>query len=74
MFYIKDIICFLVWGFGGLSVLIISLSGIFGAVLWPILNSPFYPHLMRVLIGLAVGSLTSTSIFQLIPEVSYSIL
>uniref|UniRef100_A0A1B6C7C2 Zinc transporter ZIP8 n=1 Tax=Clastoptera arizonana TaxID=38151 RepID=A0A1B6C7C2_9HEMI len=57
-----------IWGFGGISVFIISLSGIFGAVLWPVLNSPLYPHLMRVLIGLAVGSLTSTSVFQLIPE------
>ncbi|XP_046665099.1 metal cation symporter ZIP8-like [Homalodisca vitripennis] len=57
-----------VWMFGGLSVALISLSGIFGAVLWPIFNSPFYPHVMRVLIGLAVGSLSSTAIFQLIPE------
>ncbi|XP_054265025.1 metal cation symporter ZIP8-like isoform X1 [Macrosteles quadrilineatus] len=57
-----------VWMFGSLSVGLISLSGVFGAVLWPIFNSPFYPHVMRVLIGLAVGSLSSTAIFQLIPE------
>lgn len=57
-----------VWGFGGLSVAIISLSGIFGAVLWPVFNSPYYPHVMRVLLGLAVGSLSSTAVLQLIPE------
>lgn len=57
-----------VWGFGGLSVAIISLSGIFGAVLWPVFNSPYYHHVMRVLLGLAVGSLSSTAVLQLIPE------
>lgn len=69
--FISFITCrvFPVWLFGGLSVALISLSGIFGAVLWPIFNSPYYPHVMRVLIGLAVGSLSSTAIFQLIPEV-----
>lgn len=57
-----------VWGFGSLSVAIISLSGIFGAVLWPVFNSPYYHHVMRVLLGLAVGSLSSTAVLQLIPE------
>ncbi|BET01140.1 ZIP Zinc transporter [Nesidiocoris tenuis] len=59
---------FEVWMMGCLSVGIISLSGITGAVLWPLLKSPYYPHLMTALIGLAVGSLSSTALFQLIPE------
>lgn len=58
-----------VWGWGILSVAIISLSGIFGGLLWPVLNSRYYATVIRFLIGLAAGSLTSTSIFQLIPEV-----
>ncbi|XP_034231330.1 metal cation symporter ZIP8-like isoform X2 [Thrips palmi] len=57
-----------VWGWGMLSVGIISLSGIFGGLLWPVLNSRYYSTVMRFLIGLAAGSLTATSIFQLIPE------
>lgn len=57
-----------VWGWGVLSVAIISLSGIFGGLLWPLLNSRYYSTVMRFLIGLAAGSLTATSIFQLIPE------
>ncbi|KAK3910606.1 Metal cation symporter ZIP8 [Frankliniella fusca] len=57
-----------VWGWGLLSVAIISLSGIFGGLLWPLLNSRYYSAVMRFLIGLAAGSLTATSIFQLIPE------
>lgn len=57
------------WGLGLCSVAIISLSGLFGGVFWPLINSSFYNHMMQILIGLAVGSLSATSIFQLIPEV-----
>ncbi|KAF6197348.1 hypothetical protein GE061_020295, partial [Apolygus lucorum] len=53
---------------GLLSVGIISLSGVTGAVLWPVLKSVYYPHVLTSLIGLAVGSLSSTALFQLIPE------
>lgn len=60
---------FPVWGFGLCSVAIISLSGLFGGVFWPLINSSFYNHMMHILIGLAVGSLSATSIFQLIPKV-----
>lgn len=63
-----DLTTLQVWSMSCLSVGIISLSGITGAVLWPIINSPLYNHLMTALIGLAVGSLTSTALFQLIPE------
>lgn len=59
---------FEVWTFGGIAVGIISLSGVSGALLWPLLHSELYKHIMRLLIGLAVGSLTSTAVFQLIPE------
>lgn len=57
-----------VWGLGLCSVAVISLSGLFGGLFWPLINSNFYTPMMRILIGLAVGSLSATSIFQLIPE------
>uniref|UniRef100_A0A146L6U5 Zinc transporter ZIP8 n=1 Tax=Lygus hesperus TaxID=30085 RepID=A0A146L6U5_LYGHE len=57
-----------VWTMGLLSVGIISLSGVTGAVLWPVLKSAYYPHVLTTLVGLAVGSLSSTALFQLIPE------
>ncbi|XP_069693268.1 metal cation symporter ZIP8-like [Periplaneta americana] len=57
-----------VWIFGVVSVGIISLSGLFGGLFWPLINSNSYNQMMRILIGLAVGSLTATSTFQLIPE------
>jgi len=58
-----------VWGLGLCSVAVISLSGLFGGLFWPLINSNFYNQMMRILIGLAVGSLSATSTFQLIPEV-----
>jgi NhaP-type Na+/H+ and K+/H+ antiporter len=66
---IKIIFHFPVWGLGLCSVAVISLSGLFGGLFWPLINSNFYTPMMRILIGLAVGSLSATSIFQLIPEV-----
>lgn len=57
------------WGLGLCSVAVISLSGLFGGLFWPLINSNFYNQMMRILIGLAVGSLSATSTFQLIPEV-----
>ncbi|KAJ9598201.1 hypothetical protein L9F63_011121, partial [Diploptera punctata] len=57
-----------VWGFGLMSVGIISLSGLFGGLFWPLINSKLYKYMMHILIGLAVGSLSATSLFQLIPE------
>lgn len=57
-----------IWCLGGLAVGLISLSGISGGLLWPLLHSEFHKHMMTVLIGLAVGSLVSTAVFQLIPE------
>lgn len=57
-----------VWGFGMLSVGVISLSGLFGGLLWPLMSSKYYDHAMRMLIGLAVGTLTATSTMQLIPQ------
>ncbi|XP_014255815.1 zinc transporter ZIP8-like isoform X4 [Cimex lectularius] len=61
---------FEVWCMGLVSVGIVSLSGLTGAALFPIINSPLYGHVMTALIGLAVGSLTSTALFQLIPEMA----
>lgn len=50
---------------------IISLSGLVGAIFWPLLNDPNRKKtVMRLLLGLATGSLSSSAIFQLIPEVS----
>lgn len=62
---------YLAWIGGLISVGVISLSGLVGAVFWPLLNDPNRKKtVMRLLLGLATGSLSSSAIFQLLPEVS----
>ena len=57
-----------VWGYGILVVTIISLASVVGVAVFPVMSKSFYPRLMTALIGLAVGSLASSSVFHLIPE------
>lgn len=55
-----------------MSVGIISLSGLVGAIFWPLLNDPNKKKtVMRLLLGLATGSLSSSAVFQLLPEVIF---
>lgn len=62
--------CFIAWIGGLVSVGIISLSGLVGAIFWPLLNDPNRKKtVMRILLGLATGSLSSSAVFQLLPEV-----
>ncbi|KAE9537390.1 hypothetical protein AGLY_006413 [Aphis glycines] len=57
------------WIGGLVSVGIISLSGLVGAIFWPLLNDPNRKKtVMRILLGLATGSLSSSAVFQLLPE------
>ncbi|XP_026823369.1 zinc transporter ZIP8-like [Rhopalosiphum maidis] len=57
------------WIGGLVAVGIISLSGLVGAIFWPLLNDPNRKKtVMRILLGLATGSLSSSAVFQLLPE------
>lgn len=57
-----------IWGYGFLFVTIISLSSIMGIVFFPLMKKSFYAMLMRVMIGLAIGSLSGSALFHLIPQ------
>ncbi|XP_038255551.1 metal cation symporter ZIP8 [Dermochelys coriacea] len=57
-----------VWGFGFLSVSIINLASLLGLVLTPLLKKPYFPKILTYFVGLAIGTLFSNAIFQLIPE------
>ncbi|XP_065352648.1 metal cation symporter ZIP8-like [Cloeon dipterum] len=57
-----------VWLYGFLSVGFISLSGIFGIIFVPLMKKKLFVMVMRYLVGLGIGALSSTAIFQLIPE------
>ncbi|XP_075045633.1 metal cation symporter ZIP8 [Mixophyes fleayi] len=57
-----------VWGFGFLTVTIINLTSMVGLFITPLINKPYFPKVLTYFVGLAIGSLFSNSIFQLIPE------
>jgi len=57
-----------VWGYGVLSVTIISFMSVLGVSVLPLMSKAFYSQLLTGLIGLAVGSLAGSAIFHLIPS------
>ncbi|KAM6345618.1 LOW QUALITY PROTEIN: metal cation symporter ZIP8 [Podargus strigoides] len=57
-----------VWGFGFLAVTIINLASLLGLILTPLLKKSYFPKVLTYFVGLAVGTLFSNAIFQLIPE------
>ncbi|XP_043829157.1 metal cation symporter ZIP8 [Dromiciops gliroides] len=56
------------WGYGFLSVTIINMASLLGLVLTPLLKKPYFPKILTYFVGLAIGTLFSNAIFQLIPE------
>ena len=50
------------------SILLISLCGIFGVMVIPIMQRVFYQHLIQFLIALAVGTLAGDALLHLLPH------
>lgn len=57
-----------VWGFGFLSVTVVNLFALTGALLIPCMKRAFMRRVMIYLISLSIGTLFSTAVLQLIPE------
>ena len=57
-----------VWAWAVLSVTIISCTSLVGVVIVPFLNKKSYQNVINLFEGLAVGSLTGSAIFHLIPQ------
>ncbi|KAM8802908.1 metal cation symporter ZIP8 isoform 1-T2 [Rhynchonycteris naso] len=57
-----------VWGYGLLSVTIINLASLLGLILTPLIKKSYFPKILTYFVGLAIGTLFSNAIFQLIPE------
>nr|XP_023694186.1 zinc transporter ZIP14 [Paramormyrops kingsleyae] len=57
-----------VWGYGFLCVTVISLCSLLGASVVPFMRKTFYKRLLLYFIALAIGTLYSNALFQLIPE------
>uniref|UniRef100_S4R5A5 Metal cation symporter ZIP14 n=1 Tax=Petromyzon marinus TaxID=7757 RepID=S4R5A5_PETMA len=64
---LRDLLCS-VWGYGFLCVTIISLCSLVGASVVPFMRKKFYRRLLMYFIALAIGTLYSNALFQLIPE------
>lgn len=56
------------WAIGFLSVTIINMTSVIGIVVVPFLNKSSYLSALNLFEGLAVGSLTGSAIFHLIPQ------
>lgn len=57
-----------VWGYGFLSVTLINLAALLGLLLVPFTDKPYFPKILTYFIGLAIGTLFSNAVLQLIPE------
>ncbi|TKC52940.1 hypothetical protein EI555_009344, partial [Monodon monoceros] len=57
-----------VWGYGFLSVTVINLASLLGLILTPLIKKSYFPKILTYFVGLAIGTLFSNAIFQLIPE------
>lgn len=57
-----------VWAYAIVSVTIISCTSLVGVVIVPFLNRKSYLNVINLFEGLAVGSLTGSAIFHLIPQ------
>ena len=63
---------FSAWGFGFLSVTIISCASLLGTFVVPFMNQSLYEILLLFMVSLAVGVLSGSGFFHLIPHVSVS--
>ncbi|KAK3596401.1 hypothetical protein CHS0354_019000 [Potamilus streckersoni] len=57
-----------VWGFSCLAIVIISVVGLLGVAVIPLINKMFYKHLLNFLVALAVGALTGDALLHLLPH------
>ena len=56
------------------SIFLISLCGIFGVLVIPIMQRLFYQHLIQFLISLAVGTLAGDALLHLLPHAFLALL
>ena len=59
----------LVWGYGFVSVTIISITSLAGVATIPFMGKSIYKKILALLVALAVGSLTGDSLLHLLPHV-----
>ena len=72
-FVVTRLISFSVWGFSIIAVVVISLVGLLGVAVIPIMQKVFYNHMLQFLVALAVGALSGDALLHLLPHVSFTI-
>lgn len=68
---INAIVAFPVWVYSTISIFIISLSGLLGVAVIPIMKKDYYHHVLQFLVALAVGTLTGDALIHLLPHASF---
>lgn len=71
---INAIVAFLlipVWIYSTISIFIISLSGLLGVAVIPVMKKDYYHHVLQFLVALAVGTLTGDALIHLLPHASF---
>lgn len=59
---------YLVWMYATLSIIVISLCGLGGVVVIPVMQKVFYQKLLQFLVALAVGTLCGDALLHLLPH------
>jgi hypothetical protein len=62
--------CVSAWLYASLSVMTISLMGLFGVAMVPLVQRNFYQQLLHFLVALAVGTMCGDALLHLLPHVS----
>ncbi|XP_012218312.2 zinc transporter foi isoform X2 [Linepithema humile] len=57
-----------VWVYSTVSIFIISLSGLLGVAVIPVMGKNYYHHVLQFLVALAVGTLTGDALIHLLPH------
>ncbi|EGI61159.1 Zinc transporter foi [Acromyrmex echinatior] len=60
-----------VWVYSTISIFVISLSGLLGVAVIPIMGKNYYHHVLQFLVALAVGTLTGDAFIHLLPHASF---
>lgn len=58
-----------VWLYATLSIIIISLCGLLGVAVIPVMQKTYYQQLLQFLVALAVGTLCGDALLHLLPHV-----
>lgn len=67
-FELRDAEVASVWFYSNLAVLLISLCGILGLAVIPIMQKKYYQQLLQFLVALAVGTLAGDALLHLLPH------